>query len=217
VLGDAVESLRVESCCLRVELHVPHSLVEELPDPLSGQTWQRDTLPIRGGHVGRAGEDVHGEAIFVQGFDPASVLEAGCGTGRVGRELARRGVEVVGVDLDEEMLGTARRKAPNIEWRLADLKNVDLGRSFDAIVLAGNVMIFLESGAEQAVITNMARHLQGGGLLIAGFQLLPGRLAIRDYDTFASAAGLTLLERWSTWDRDPWSGSDTYAVSVHAK
>ncbi|MCH7953464.1 MAG: class I SAM-dependent methyltransferase, partial [Chloroflexi bacterium] len=68
-----------------------------------------------------AGENVHGEADFVERFAPASVLDAGCGTGRVGRELARRGVNVVGVDLDPAMLVTARRKAPGVDWRQADL------------------------------------------------------------------------------------------------
>src|SRR2546430_3503284 len=53
---------------------------------------------------------VHGEANFVVRFAPASVLDGGCGTGRVGRELARRGIEVVGVDIDPQMLATARRK-----------------------------------------------------------------------------------------------------------
>ena len=57
-----------------------------------------------------AGENVHGEADFVQTFSPASVLDAGCGTGRVGRELARRGIEVVGVDIDAEMLETAKKQ-----------------------------------------------------------------------------------------------------------
>ncbi len=73
-----------------------------------------------------AGEDVHGEANFVQRFAPSSVLDAGCGTGRVGRELARRGVDVVGVDIDPEMLGTARRTTPDLDWRLADLATVEL-------------------------------------------------------------------------------------------
>ena len=103
-----------------------------------------------------AGENVHGEADFVQTFAPKSVLDAGCGTGRVGRELARRGLDVVGVDIDPEMLDTARRKAPGVDWRLADLASVDLGRTFDAIVMAGNVMIFLEPGTETAVVANMA-------------------------------------------------------------
>jgi SAM-dependent methyltransferase len=167
------------------------------------------------GRRAAAGEDVHGEAHFVQRFAPTSVLDAGCGTGRVGRELARRGLDVVGVDLDPEMLATARRKAPSIDWRLADLVAVDLARSFDVIVMAGNVMIFLTPGTEAAVVANLARHLQPGGLLIAGFQLIPGRLTIEQYDEMAAHTSLVLAERWSTWDCDAWGGGNDYAVSVH--
>ena len=162
-----------------------------------------------------AGENVHGEADFVERFAPASVLDAGCGTGRVGRELARRGLDVVGVDLDSSMLATARRKAPLVDWRLADLATVDLAGSFDVAVMAGNVMIFLAPGSEQAVVANVARHLNPGGLLIAGFQIIPDRLTIERYDEIASLAGLALAERWSTWDRDTWDAGHDYAVSVH--
>ena len=161
-----------------------------------------------------AGENVHGEADFVERFSPHSVLDAGCGTGRVGRELARRGIEVVGVDIDAEMLDTARRKAPDVDWGQADLASVDLGRTFDVIVMAGNVMIFLTPGTEADVVANMARHLNQNGVLIAGFQLSPDRLPIARYDECATAAGLTLSERWATWDCAPFVGGD-YAVSVH--
>ena len=164
-----------------------------------------------------AGENVHGEADFVERFAPASVLDAGCGTGRVGRELARRGLDVVGVDLDPAMLATARRKAPRVDWHLADLATVDLTRSFDAVVLAGNVMIFLTPGSEPAVVANMARHLRPGGLLVAGFQIMPGQLTIERYDEIAGLADLVLAERWSTWDRDSWNAGHDYAVSVHQK
>lgn len=164
-----------------------------------------------------AGEDVHGEANFVQALGAHSVLDAGCGTGRVGRELARRGLDVAGVDVDPAMLDTARRKAPGVPWLEGDLATVDLARTFDAIVMAGNVMIFLAPGTEAAVVANLARHLVPGGALVAGFQLMPDRLALDAYDAHAAAAGLTLSERWSTWDRDPWQPTDTYAVSVHRK
>lgn len=163
-----------------------------------------------------AGEDVHGEADFVQRFAPKSVLDAGCGTGRVGRELARRGLDVAGVDIDPEMLNTARRKAPDVDWRLADLATVDLSRSFGAIVMAGNVMIFLEPGSESTVVANLARHLAPGGVLIAGFQLMRDRLTLARYDDIAANAGLALVERWSTWDRDAWDAGSNYAVSVHS-
>lgn len=166
-------------------------------------------------HKAAAGENVHGEADFVQSFGPKSVLDAGCGTGRVGIELARRGIEVVGVDIDANMLNTARQNAPHLEWHLDDLTTVDLERQFDAIVMAGNVMIFLAPGTESVVLKNMARHLTPGGVLIAGFQLAMGYLALDDYDRLAKEAGLQLKERWSTWHRDPWDGHSTYAVSVH--
>src|SRR3982075_3136641 len=58
-----------------------------------------DAYDARYDERARAGENVHGEADFVMRLTPASVLDAGCGTGRVARELARRGVDVVGVDL----------------------------------------------------------------------------------------------------------------------
>ncbi len=163
------------------------------------------------------GEDVHGEVTFVQRFAPASALDAGCGTGRVGRELSRRGVDVVGVDIDEGMLDTARRKTPDVPWLLADLATLNIGRTFDAIVMAGNVMIFLAPRSEALVVANMARHLAPGGVLIAGFQLQPGRLSAARYDELAHDACLSLIERWSTWDCAAWDDAGGYAVSVHRK
>lgn len=162
-----------------------------------------------------AGENVHGEADFVAAFGPGSALDAGCGTGRVGIELARRGIEVVGVDIDARMLDTARSKAPYIEWHLGDLAGIELGRTFDAIVMAGNVMIFLTPGTEGAVLKNMARHLAPGGVLVAGFQLAMGYLGLDEYDRLAGEAGLVLAERYSTWHHDRWNWDSHYAVSVH--
>jgi SAM-dependent methyltransferase len=162
-----------------------------------------------------AGENVHGEASFIQSLGRSSVLDAGCGTGRVARELARRGLDVVGVDIDPAMLITAREKAPQLDWRLGDIATIDLGRTFDCIAMAGNVMIFVTSGTEGAVLTNLARHLVPGGLLVSGFQLTGGGLSLSTYDGLATDAGLELTERWSTWDREEWRPDSTYAVSVH--
>jgi hypothetical protein len=104
-----------------------------------------------------------------------------------------------------------------VDWHLADLVTIDLARSFDVVVMAGNVMIFLTPGTEDAVVANMARHLRLGGVLIAGFQIMPGQLTIQRYDEIATSEGLVLAERWSTWDRDVWDTGSDYAVSVHRK
>ena len=150
-------------------------------------------------------------------LQPRSVLDAGCGTGRVARELARRGVATVGVDLDETMLSTARRKAPSLEWHCADLAAIDLGRRFDVVVLAGNVMIYVTAATEGAVLANLENHLAPGGAIVAGFSLREGQLTAEEYDRLAAAAGLTLIERWSTWDRDPFLPGSDYQVSVHRR
>ena len=165
-----------------------------------------------------AGLDVHGEADFVAGLGPKAVLDAGCGTGRVTIELARRGIPTVGIDVDPEMLGTARAKAPELDWRHADLATFDLlEESFDVVVMAGNVLIFVEPGTEAAVVRNLAAALAPGGALVAGFQLRPDRISLTRYDRYCADAGLVLAERWSTWDRHPWSEADDYAVSIHRR
>lgn len=160
-----------------------------------------------------SGRSIHGEADFITRYSPRSVLDAGCGTGRVAIELSRRGVDVVGVDLDPAMLATAREKAPDLKWVEADLVAVDLGRTFDVVAMPGNVMIFVHPGTEPAVVANLARHVGPGGYLVAGFQL-GHAYPLATYDAHCVAAGLVLVERFSTWEGAPFGGGD-YAVSVH--
>jgi SAM-dependent methyltransferase len=179
-----------------------------------------DAYDARFERLAETGADVHGEATLVEALLTENglgrrVLDAGCGTGRVTIELARRGYEVTGVDLDPSMLDAAHRKAPDLDWRSADLVELDLGTHFDAIVAAGNVLVFLAPGTEGVVLERLATHLDPGGLLIAGFQLDRGLEAER-YDTLADAAGLEARARYATWDREPWAGGE-YAVFVHAR
>jgi SAM-dependent methyltransferase len=165
------------------------------------------------------GQDMHGEATLVDSYGPATVLDAGCGTGRVAIELSRRGHAVVGVDQDPAMLAVARQKAPQLTWVEGDLADptLSLGGSFEVVLLAGNVLIFVAPGTEGAVLSNLAGHLAEDGLLIAGYSLQAGGFALARHDELAAAAGLTLVDRWSTWDRQPFAPPGAYAVSVHQR
>ncbi len=189
----------------------------------SGSRWTADGNVQRGAdydqrwkQMAAAGLSVHGEADFICGFEPSSVLDAGCGTGRVAIELHARGIDVTGVDLDRPMLREARAKAPELTWVEADLVTVELARLFDVVAMPGNVMIFVRPGTESHVVANMAAHVRQGGAVVAGFQLGRG-YDIDRYDADCAAAGLIPEARYSTWDAAPWRRGGNYAVSVHRR
>jgi SAM-dependent methyltransferase len=188
--------------------------------------WQRSEVPrgddydARWRKLAASGQNVHGEADLVESLlresGGTSVLDAGCGTGRVAIELAGRGFSVVGVDADAPMLAAARSKAPNLGWVEADL--ADLGSAvpgpFDLALLAGNVMIFLAPGTEARTLAALAARLAPGGLLVAGFSVRADRLTLDRYDQLVGDVGLEPVSRWATWGGEPFEGGD-YAVSVH--
>lgn len=177
-----------------------------------------------------SGADVHGEAAFCASLVPAGarVLDAGCGTGRVAVRLAELGFDCAGVDVDAAMLDVARERAPHLRWVESDLATVTLadvgGSPYDVVVMAGNVVPLVAEGSEPDVVARVAGLLAPGGLLVAGFGLdrahLPpaaGLVAPSDYDAWCAAAGLSLVDRFATWDREAYGDGAGYAVSVHVR
>ena len=162
---------------------------------------------------------MHGEAALVDSFGPGSVLDAGCGTGRVAIELSRRGHPVVGIDVDEAMLESARGKAPDLEWAHGDLADptLDFGRTFDVVVMAGNVLIFVPAGAEGDVVANAARWLAPGGRLVTGYSLHAGRLRSRPARCLGRPCGPDAPGPLVHLGPTPFSAGDRYAVAVHRR
>jgi SAM-dependent methyltransferase len=187
------------------------------------EDWERwraqvdlDAYDARWEQIAAEGGNPHGEAELVAAYRPATVLDGGCGTGRVAIELARRGVAVVGVDSDPDMIAAARAKAPELRWVVADLAALRLADRFELVVLAGNVVPYVPATGRAAAVAACAAHLEPGGRLVAGFALRPGWPALADYDAWCADAGLAAEQRWATWDREPYTGGD-YAVSVHRR
>ncbi|GAA5116443.1 class I SAM-dependent methyltransferase [Pseudonocardia adelaidensis] len=166
--------------------------------------------------LAEAGQNPHAEADLVASFAPATVLDAGCGTGRVAIELARRGIAVRGVDADPDMIAAARAKAPELEWVTADLADLDRPERFDVVVLAGNVVPYVVPERRARAVAACVSHLAPGGRLVAGFRLRPGWPTPDDYDRWCAAAGAEPADRFATWERDPYDGGD-YVVTVHRR
>ena len=177
-------------------------------------SWDGESYQKQFDALAASGVDVHGEADFVMTLRPESALDAGCGSGRVAVELARRGVDLVGADADASMIAAARTRGPEITWVVADLAALDLGRVFDVVVMAGNVPLFTPAGTQGALVAGCRRHVAPNGALVAGFQLGRG-YELAAYDRDCRIAGLELVERWATWDRAPFVSDSAYAVSVH--
>jgi SAM-dependent methyltransferase len=194
--------------------------VTEPPLPADWDAWRNSTDLVeyeqRWQLLAAAGLDPHGEVALVQTYAPRAVLDAGCGTGRIAIELDRRGVDVVGVDSDPDMVEVARDKAPDQRWVVADLADLALPDRFDVVLLAGNVVPYIAADRRPAAVAACARHLATGGVLVAGFALRPDWPDLAAYDGWCAAAGLTPVDRWATWERAPYAGGE-YAVSVHRK
>ncbi len=65
----------------------------------------------------------------------ADVLDLGCGSGKpVARYLIEHGNHVTGVDSSSEMIAMCRDSFPDQDWRVADMRNLSLGRAFGGII-----------------------------------------------------------------------------------
>jgi SAM-dependent methyltransferase len=111
------------------------------------------------------------------------VLDVGCGTGVLARAAADRVADesqVTGLDLNEGMLGVARRLRPRIDWRQGDATKLPLPvESYDVVLSQFSLMYFPD---RSAAIKEMVRVLRPGG-----------RLAVAVWGPYERATGYVIL------------------------
>ena len=125
------------------------------------------------------------------GRRPRSLLDIACGTGRHAAEFAAAGIEVTGVDLNEQLLERARARSPDIEFIQQDMTELDLGDArFEAVTC-----LFDSIGYPQrnelviATLDAAVRHLAADGVLAVEFLNAPAMimhsapLRVRRWDT----------------------------------
>lgn len=167
-----------------------------------------------------AGHDINGEARLVDAMAgrASRILDAGCGSGRVGGALARAGHDVVGVDVDPVLIEAAVEDHPGPTWLVGDLAELDLPErgvagAFDVVVSAGNVMPFLAPSTRVEVLERFRDHLAPEGRIVVGFGAGRG-YAFDDFLDDARSARLEADLLLSGWDLRPFRDDSEFLVAV---
>ncbi len=105
-----------------------------------------------------------GEAELIHSVvTPGSeILELGCGAGRITHELVALGHQVLAVDQFPAML----ERVEGAQTILADIESLDLGRAFQAVVLASNLINTPDSRTRRSFLTVCRRHVVGEGVIL---------------------------------------------------
>jgi SAM-dependent methyltransferase len=105
-----------------------------------------------------------------------SLLDVGCGTGAHLAAFARHFTDVAGLDAAAPMIERAAERLPDAALHVADMRDFDLGRRFDAVVSMFSAIGYLATVAdlEQAAAA-MSRHLADDGVLVVEPWFFPER------------------------------------------
>jgi 2-polyprenyl-3-methyl-5-hydroxy-6-metoxy-1,4-benzoquinol methylase len=113
------------------------------------------------------------------------VIELGCGRGHLAQAISDRGLEVIGVEVNERKIREAREFYPELEFLHADIRDLDLdGEAFDTAVLAEVIEHVPEEIGEEMLAVAW-RLLRPGGTLIVSVpneDCVPHRNHVREFD-----------------------------------
>jgi SAM-dependent methyltransferase len=136
------------------------------------------------------------QIVRATGLEPGMrVLDVPCGTGRIARRLAARGIDVVGADITKRFLEEAR--ATGLEVYEADMRELPFDEGFDVVVCMWGSFGYFDDAGNLAQARAACRSLRPGGRYLidvpAAESLLPN---FRERDWF-TAGDIDVLERRS--------------------
>ena len=116
------------------------------------------------------------------------VADLGCGPGHVARYLDDQGVTVVGIDLSSEMVACAAKLHPNLEFRVGDMRELDLPDGGLIGLVAFYSIVHVDSAELDGIMLQLRRILAPGGLALISFHI--GEQVVHADDLFGAPVNL---------------------------
>lgn len=110
-----------------------------------------------------AAESIIKSVLVNSGIEVKTALHIGCGGGGHDYTL-KKTFELTAVDLSEEMLEHARKLNPDVTYHQGDMRNVRLGKKYDAVIIADSINYMLTEKELGAAFKTAFEHLRPGGL-----------------------------------------------------
>ena len=126
----------------------------------STMKWDTEFYDRKHSFVTKYGEDV---LALLDAKPGERILDVGCGSGHLTKQIADAGAEVIGIDSSPDMIATAKATYPSLKFLVADASGFSFDQPFDAIF--SNAALHWVERAEEAVIC-MARALKPGGRFV---------------------------------------------------
>src|SRR5262245_31495122 len=99
------------------------------------------------------------------------VADIGCGPGHVARYLHDQGVEMLGIDLSPVMVRLARERNPDLEFRVGDMRALEISAGVLAGIVAFYSLIHIAPAEHPPTLRELWRVLKPGGMLLLGFHV----------------------------------------------
>lgn len=136
-----------------------------------------------------------------------TVLDLGCGTGEpIAQFFIDKGFKVTGIDGSKKMIELCKKRFPNAQWIVSDMREINLHQQFD-VILAWHSFFHLDQNSQRKMFKIFETHIKSGGILVftsgeeegevwsdnGGQQLYHASLSTKEYEKLLNESSFKVL------------------------
>lgn len=127
--------------------------------------WNANNYTENFNFVYKYGEDV---LELIDAEKGSFVIDLGCGNGALSKKIVDKGYNVLGIDVSENMIKTAKQLYPDINFKIDDALNFRLLKKAD-VIFSNAVFHWIDKEKQEIFMENLSNQLKLGGQLVCEF------------------------------------------------